>query len=222
MVNMPGEVIIVLEAGSVQHLRDRAIAKGKSPTSVGLILNGAFIKGAAMRLEPLEMPDKVDVVRFTIAYRDEDSKALNKILVEQGATGISVSVGFEDGEMMRSDSAIDVLPATSDNQMAFGLAVILIVCLYLMMTRSAMLREPGQGVSLGRTQMAWWTMLSSWGFVYLYNFSGALELTKSMVVLMGISSATALAAVFIDKRKAEHPGPAAQAEVIPAAGPCSV
>ena len=215
MVNLPGELGVALEPGTVDHLRARAESKGKKFGDVGLFLNGTLLKGANPRREP--NPDYPDLLRFTLAYSAEDSATLNRILVEEGSRSITVSVGFADGEIILSDQQIDILPTRADVVASALLAVVLAVAFYLAVTRTTMLKDGGAGFSLGRTQMAWWTLLAIWGFIFIYRFTGSVELTRSVVILMGISSATALAAVVIDKRKDDNrieaaaqvsPGPA--------------
>lgn len=201
VLHMPGELFVFLDSGDIAHLTARAESKGKRFSDVGLFLNGVFLNGASPRREPL--PLNIDMLRFTISFNELDAPKLNKILVEQGYTHITVSVGFEDGEMMLSHWAIDILPTTTDRYLALALALAMAAALFFAVTRTSMLKEQGQGVSLGRTQMAWWTLLATWAYFYLYQFTGTAQMTKSVVILMGISSATALAAVFIDRRKEE-------------------
>jgi hypothetical protein len=55
--------------------------------------------------------------------------------------------------------------------------------------------------SLARCQMAWWTFLTMCASVLIWMLTGTLTLTPQVVVLIGISGATALGAVVIDASK---------------------
>ena len=69
-------------------------------------------------------------------------------------------VGFEDGEAMNSPFYVDILPTLPAVISSFVLALLLIALFLWMVLITPMLRDPGGGYSLGRAQMAWWTLRS--------------------------------------------------------------
>jgi hypothetical protein len=63
-----------------------------------------------------------------------------------------------------------------------------------------------QAYSLGRSQMAWWFFLIIIGFVFIWLISGDRDsVTPSLLMLMGISSATALGSRLVDTTGAPTP-----------------
>jgi hypothetical protein len=94
------------------------------------------------------------------------------------------------------------------------LALLLCVAIALVVyaRRSDMLREgpPIDGVrqpySLARAQMAWWFFLLVVGYVYIWLVTGDRDsITPSLLGLVGISAATALAAVAVTRRPVRPP-----------------
>jgi hypothetical protein len=67
---------------------------------------------------------------------------------------------------------------------------------------------PKQAYSLGRTQMAWWFFLIIVGFVFIWLISGDQDtITASLLMLMGISSGTALGSRLVDTNGSSTPPP---------------
>jgi hypothetical protein len=69
--------------------------------------------------------------------------------------------------------------------------------------------EPAGTFSLGRTQMALWLVLSTAGFVFIWLTLGLYKnvVTEAILVLLGINSATGLAAIIIEKGDISKPTP---------------
>lgn len=63
--------------------------------------------------------------------------------------------------------------------------------------------KPGAPFSLGRCQMAFWTVLVAWGWLYLWLASSqVVALSDSVLAMMGIATGTLLGAQIIDLGKA--------------------
>jgi hypothetical protein len=207
IIRLNDPLSIDLTPGGLDRLRARARAKSQD---FGLYFGGFFLKGVRPRIDP----DRPDRLLFIPEYTDVDKPAWNEIFVERDRLreGVSITLGFPDGEMLRSPfhAALAILPP-SQVALSAGLAIFLLLVLVYVATRTPMLRDttgvpPGTdfrlcSYSLGRTQMAWWTVLVLWTFCFLYHFTGTVQLTSSVVVLMGIGAATALGGTLIDSSK---------------------
>jgi hypothetical protein len=93
-----------------------------------------------------------------------------------------------------------------------ALLVIVAIALVVYARRSDMLRDgpPADGVrqpySLARAQMAWWFFLLVVGYVFIWLVTGEADsIAPSLLGLVGISAATALAAVAVTKPSSEGP-----------------
>jgi hypothetical protein len=223
-LNLPGSIIVALPAGAMHRMELR---KQKKPPKVllGLVLNGIFMEGIfpqhvsssqdgrskderpqadlanGCSAALAELDRSNELLLFRLAFNTRYRAAWEAVLIGSKGSNVSVSVGFNDGEVMFSDQTISIKPSRQDWAVSAALAVLLIVGFIVIILKSYMLTEAPDhvGYSLGRTQMAWWTGLTVWGFFFIYQYTGTADLTNSMVVLMGISSATALGAVLIDK-----------------------
>lgn len=90
-----------------------------------------------------------------------------------------------------------------------ALLIVVLIVLLISAKRTDMLREgpPVDGVrqpySLARTQMAWWFFLTLAGYVFIWLVTGDRDsIAPSLLGLMGISAATAVAAVAVTKTPA--------------------
>jgi uncharacterized membrane-anchored protein YhcB (DUF1043 family) len=197
-----------LAPGGVDRLRARSKAKRQD---IGLFLDGFYIKG----IEPRRDPASPDRLIFVPVYKEIDKPAWNEIFLyrENDGGGLSVSVGFPDGEMAHSTFKLRLLILPHwQVLMSSLLALLLLGGLYYVGRYTSMLRD-GTGItgsttdvqertfSLGRSQMAWWTALVIWAFLFLYLFTGSVQLTQSVVILIGLGAGTALGAIAIDKNK---------------------
>jgi len=199
---------IELAPGGVDRLRARAKAKRQD---IGLFLDGFYLKG----IEPRRDSTNPDCLIFVPTYKEVDKPAWSEIFLypENIRDRLLVSVGFPDGEMARSEFRVHlyILPPWQV-LMSVLLALLLLGGLYYVGKYTCMLRD-GIGItgastnmeertfSLGRTQMAWWTALVLWAFLFLYLFTGSVQLTQSVVILIGLGAGTALGAIAIDKTK---------------------
>jgi hypothetical protein len=200
-----------LGPGEVDALRARAFAKNQE---IGLFVDGHYLKGVGPR------PDTTSTDRliFVPRYNDDNKDVWGSLFFKRRrlTEGLLVSVGFPDGEVARSTMRVrfHVLPPWEVG-LSCMLALVLGVALWLA-ARSTALREhhdpaapPHEraAFSLARLQMAWWTALGLWGFVFLYIITHGVQLNTSLVVLMGIGAVTALASSLIDARKAGEAAP---------------
>lgn len=183
-----------------------------APQKFGLFLDGEFLKGVPAQ----PAGTNPDAFRFTLE-RTEENKANWAYLLgwRHGAWAkhVNVTVGMENGATAVSNQTIHlrVFPGLKAWILAPALALLLGAFAWLGW-RTGALRDvgavpPGQkawygAFSLGRTQMAWWTVVIAFAFVFLWAATGSVgPLSPSLLTLMGISAATGLAAVIIDDTK---------------------
>lgn len=191
--------------------QDVSIPQDMSDPQIGSleVCSAAF---KALQLEQFEQLEsdlsKQDLFLFRLSFNAKYRAAWESVLSGNQGNGIVVSVGFSDGEAYFSDKRINIQPSCWDWAASAALAVLMVGCFIMLIKHSRMLREPPDhyGFSLGRTQMAWWTILALWGFFFIYQYTGTANLTNSVVILMGISSATALGAALIDKAQGNQEG----------------
>lgn len=128
----------------------------------------------------------------------------------------SVSVGLQKGEAVPTAATLQLVVYEPRTRVVlwglFWLAVV--VGFFFLATHSELLRDkggvPAEGVgrrpySLARVQMACWFLIAAISYVFIYLITGELDtLNPQVLILMGISSVTYLAAVAIDQNSPEH------------------
>jgi hypothetical protein len=189
-----------------------------------------FVKTAAAQQQPITLfiegldsgnpPTGVDldhgILTFTLD-RSEANKALWRPLLYNPlfdrTTTMRVSAGIHgDRPLLRAEGAnltlvLDKLYVDWTTWLWLALLVVLAVALWVYARKSDMLRDgpPIGGVrqpySLARVQMAWWFLLILAGYSFIWAVMGDYDtIPPSLLALMGISAATALAAVAISSR----------------------
>jgi hypothetical protein len=91
----------------------------------------------------------------------------------------------------------------------FGVLLVILVAIIISAIYTDMLRDgtPGRRFSLGRTQMAWWFFLVVLSYIFIWLVTGDRDtIPPSLLGLMGISAATALASAAIPTRN-DNPVP---------------
>ncbi len=208
-VALGDQLIVTLAAGDGQRFAE---LRKDAPQKFGLFLDGEFLKGIPAQ----PAGTSPDAFRFTL-QRNDDNKANWAWLLgfRHGSWGkhVNVTVGLDGGAVAVSNQTVHlrVFPGPE--------AYLLIPALLLLLGafgwlgwRTGALRDvgvvpPGKPAwygtfSLGRTQMAWWTVVVAFTFVFLWAATGSVgPLSPSLLTLMGISAGTGLAAVIIDETK---------------------
>jgi len=172
-----------------------------------------FIEGLDTGLEPAGMDLESGTLTFTLD-RTEHNKAiwrqfLYDPLFDPSAT-MRVSVGVRgDRPLRRADGANMALLLRKvyiNTRIVLWLAVLFVVAIaaLVLARRSDMLRDgpPLEGArqpySLARVQMAWWFFLLVIGYVFIWLVTGEQDsIAPSLLGLVGISAATALAGVAV-------------------------
>ena len=196
----------------------------------------AFVKSAEAQQQPITLfiegldsgnqPTGVDldhgILTFTLD-RSEANKELWRPLLYSPlfdrTTSMRVSVGIHgDRPLLRAEGAnlalvLDKLYVDWITWLWLALLVVIAVVLWVYARQSDMLRDgpPIGGVrqpySLARVQMAWWFLLILAGYSFIWMVTGDYDtLPPSLLALMGISAATALAAFAISSRGAGRGG----------------
>ena len=200
----------------VDHLESwfKPDATGKPPSGIVPFLGDVPLKGS--RLDGFD--PKTGTFRFTLLRNSADpasKEAWNHVLGGfgtmngEGQTRKKLSIGRDDQSPVSvADTAhftLTVFPL-ADSWIAFGTLLGLIV-IFSVFRR--MLKDPPQppavpggpvGVqtfSLAKCQMAWWTFIVLTSYIFVWLVTGDFAFPASSLVLIGISSATALSAVIV-------------------------
>jgi hypothetical protein len=195
-----GDTVIVLVNGL-----SRFHGNGIDLTRIVLFLDGQPLKG----LKP-ELPGpQYSHLKFRLRTDTGNRETWTTLL--SGAVRrheVDLSVGFEGQPPLRTEVDDFKLVAIPGGWLAFWLVMCLAVLLVLVWygRRTNLLRdigpEPPAGLkrySLARTQMAVWFVVVLAAYVFLWLATGALDtLTTTVIGLMGISAATAVAGNALD------------------------
>ncbi len=215
-----GDTVVVLVNGLA-----RFRPAGIDLTRVVIYLDGQPLKG----LKP-ELPGpQYSHLKFRLRIDSENRDTWKTLL--SGAVrmrAVELSVGFEGQPPLRTEVDDFKLIAIPGAWLAFWLVMCIAVLLVLVWYGKStnLLRdfgpEPGGGAlkrfSLARTQMAVWFLVVLAAYVFLWLVTGALDtLTTTVIGLMGISAATAVAGNAMDAGK-KTPAAAAPAAPTRSAG----
>lgn len=157
-----------------------------------------------------------DSVKFYLVRDEESSQSWHDLLVKRKgftSTQVAVSIGLVDGKAIESN--------VSDIKFVFVRTFAIYACVLLLAgliaaflylaVKTNLIRDSGpkpqiegklKPYSIGKTQMAFWFFLVISSYLILWILTGKTsEITSSVLILMGISSATALGATAIDTNK---------------------
>src|SRR5262249_37661981 len=130
-----------------------------------------------------------------------------------GPKPVRISIGVEDQYAIKATDNVLNLRVIPSLALLFWLLIFtaLIVSFFVLATMSNLLRDPGatpgagirRPYSLARTQIAWWffIILAAYLFIGIITGDFSSSITSTVLVLLGISSATALAAATVDASK---------------------
>jgi len=205
--------------------------------SLRLSLDGVMLPTIA----PISYTYSLEDTTTTLIFRmKRDSLAYWEMLYRRPITSIyqsnpaQVSLVTIEGKIITSPKSIFV-KATSMAQIILGCGLILITLgLFLYYShKTEFLRvtlpkmdklPPIQTIpfSLSRSQLAWWTLIVSVSFCYVWIFTGELTaMTSSTLLLLGISGGTSFFATLINKKEITkiNDAPAGDLAVAPASDP---
>jgi hypothetical protein len=172
-----------------------------------------FIEGLDSGVEPSGMDLESGTLTFLLDRNERNKKIWSEFLYDplfDPYATMRVSVGIRgDKPLQRVDGANMALRLKKlyvDSWIMVWLALLIVVAIALVVyaRRSDMLRDgpPVDGVrqaySLARAQMAWWFFLLVVGYTFIWLVTGERDsIAPSLLGLLGISAATALAAVAV-------------------------
>ena len=189
-------------------------------------------RGLALFINGVEIPDSPlttcdfasQSVSFELRRTQENAALWQPILkypLERPSRPVVVSVGLRNGMPLPVSPVVGrirlvVVELKLWTIMWSLLFVVLLVICLLLAAHSELLRAPNPSpdgrypYSLGRTQAAFWMFLTTMSFVFIWVVTGDLAtLNPRILVLLGISSATALSSMMLDSKSSNPP---AQAE----------
>jgi hypothetical protein len=194
-----GDLITLTTSAELQAYLQNAVTNKQSVT---LFLNGNDTSISAESVGPTTMQFRLD--------RNTDNKKIWAALLRDpfhypSTRFVEASIGLAGGvAVLPGVGARFTLVVAHWDWYATAwltlLAVMLVVFGWLAWKRDILRDGPRPApFSLGRTQMAWWFFLIVISYVMIWLISGDRDtITPSLLVLMGISAATALGAVLID------------------------
>lgn len=204
---------IIVEVSNLQSFISENSDKGRR---IILYINGLPIKGSY----PVFIKDSLGKYSKLEYYlsRSFDSKEVWDILLrrpdleDRSDKKITVSAGFEDeSELITDKDNFNLVIFKSGTIIIFliGLSVLLLITIFLGV-KTSMLREPGlipvvtykKPYSLALTQLAFWSFLVIASYFAIFIVTGEFPpITGSVLILIGISSGTALGSVLINYTK---------------------
>jgi len=168
-------------------------------------------------------------VRFELDRTADSDRAWHVLLAEPVSFTRKVSVSLGSKGRLSFPTAVDafeleIVPTVEFTIFLFGLLLTLLVAFYLA-KRTTILRDRVPGLpaaqapySLSRFQLAFWSLLVIAAYVFIWLITEELDtITGSVLMLLGIGSATALGANVIDQGKTAPPAapaPEPQASVV--------
>ena len=208
---------------SIAGLNDRIIVHISQLGRLQKSLNGKplvlFMEGLPLFDSPAISVDTLRGEAQFILKRTVNTKTIWNLLLGKPKAFtkvVTVSVGLKDGTPIVCNEGNFTLIALRIWQFwifIFSLVVTLLA-IFLMYRRTDLLRcvpesTPPVGrktYSLALSQMLFWTVLVLGAFVFIWAATGDVDtLTDSVLILMGVSSATALSARVIDTTKTNPP-----------------
>lgn len=201
----------------IDHLAEYLNTEGKDPSQFVLYLNNRPLKGMVSLWEK-----GTNVLSFDVQSTSDSKKHWDALLnrpfsKEKGfAYPVKVSVGYGNEQEVPSNVKH---PLVIIHKTGFWIFVIffavVIFCLFKLAKTSGILRDrtdrSPEGklgtYSLGRIQMAWWFVLISMSYVYLWMLTyDRNTLSESATWLLGISTTTGFGAVLvsINKKNDDH------------------
>jgi len=211
---------IVVRVDSLAHLLQQKKCAEKDGRSRALVLFLDDQPLADLSPYPPTDPDQPELrfpLRRTEASREVWTRVLGKPSWNTRRT--KVSVGLEDSYAVPSKAHVQLEVLPRSRLIFWFLIVALLATVFLVMGRkSAMLRDgvatPGarsSAYSLARVQAAWWffCILASYLLIGMVTGDFTTSITGTVLVLLGISSGTAVGAAIVDASKAT---PAKEAE----------
>lgn len=185
---------------------------GNDPNDLRLWLGGRMLSA----LKPTIANTEQNYLNFELTLMPEDREQWVSILAEARRVAdhaVPVSVGMKNSTQPFESDVYVVFRVFPPYIWVIALVLgVFGVGLVALGVRSNLLRGAVIAVaparpdrlpfSLARVQMAWWFLLVVGTFVYIWLITGSYDtLTASVLGLIGISGATGLAAIFVDREK---------------------
>lgn len=188
-------------------------AKTSDPAKLVPFLNGRALRG----IYPEEIQLQNNQIQFHLRITPENKKLWSDLLGEPKGIyrSVAFSVGIENQSTfdtvfdLNNELRLTVIPPRSG---VISLVVILVVliCFLGLARKTDLIREPGakpvngklKPYSLGRVQMAFWSLLISVSYLVVWLLTDNIEtITLSLLKLMGISAMVVVGEAVIDSAR---------------------
>jgi hypothetical protein len=198
-----------LEVSALDELEAAAAADQKK---LGLFLDDTFIPGQKVERSPTNSTHARIYLTRNIDNRGAWAKILGRPWSHKET--VALAIGTDDEKVVAMGPTVSV-PTTRVSVVFLVVMLVFILLGGLLAWNSEMLRDwvgvdPNDSTkrvlgpfSLGRTQMAFWFLLTFSSFLFLLAVTGSLDtITPQVLALMGISAATGLGSVLVNNAKA--------------------
>jgi hypothetical protein len=203
-----GDTLVMNATGALAEKIAAEFAKSSESRALTLYLDGVRMTGLPSR--PLDLvpggPVRFGFDLVREANTDDNRKAWDALLRGKSKNSdmtlhASVAVGSDPPRSAHSPQPLRFYVAETATIYGVSVAAILLFLgLYVILVkRTGMLRDAETGFySLGKSQMAFWGLLVLLSFFGVWVLTGTMErISPQALMLLGISGATGLAAIFI-------------------------
>lgn len=207
----------------VTGLSDWAASKDNGSRVLHLFVDGIELTNVSVKQVKPDPAMNADIVETLITFEDlgpAEGRAAGRSALAQilraaraknwsyGASDLEVSIGPAHGPQFATKAKLRINPYPPAFT-AFGVlaAVTLVILLVVLGRRTTLLRDRGDRnapFSLAKNQMALWFVVIVGAFLFVTVTTGqAASLSSTALALIGISGATGLVAVAMDRRKTD-------------------
>ncbi|HEX4602874.1 MAG TPA: hypothetical protein VH724_02685 [Candidatus Angelobacter sp.] len=185
----------------------------RHPRDLRLYLAGHKLTQASPTLTSVEQ----EYLSFHLEIQPGDRDSWVDILYEarnESDHKLPLSIGWKDNtQVFNSNVELTLMVYPRYTPYILGLLVLLLVATLLLSVRTNLLRDgtdqplaPARlPYNLGRVQMAFWFYLTITAYLYVWLITGEYDtVTSSVLVLIGISAGTGVAALLVDKQKVQE------------------
>lgn len=193
---------IEVTVANISYLID-SIAEGNKDSLI-LFLNNIQLED--IHPESFNIDSKADtgIIVFDLNRKSASVKKLFPYFITMlDAPKMTLSIGIKDKSP--SVSKVDIVLRYTGKAFLYitiGLFVLLVVVIFFVSKKFHIIRSGNSlksPYSLARCQLAFWTILVSFSFLYLWIINGEMpELPSSVLMLLGISISTKACALYID------------------------
>lgn len=191
----------------VENLKNLVIQATNTNKKITLYLNGMPLKG----VNPTAVNCTSGELRFKLIRTVESKEAWGKLLGKPGLLNwtrpVTVGLGFgldnECPQILEKTISLEIIKKNRAwFWVLFAAVVLILFVIYAPKTAAVRNYGPNSPFSLALVQMAFWTLLVLFSYIFLWLVTGECNtISESVLVLIGIATGTSLGARVIDVNK---------------------